>query len=70
MSKESQVGRTMFNFKDLLLNKVTNTIIETMHKNKIVITNQQQKELLSTVGSEIELLFNNATDSVLREVKR
>jgi len=69
MSSEARVGRTMFDFKDVLMNSVTNKIVESLHHNNDNLTVDQRNKVISEVQTEVERLFNNATDSVLRAVR-
>ena len=69
MSSEARVGRTMLDFKDVLMNSVTNKIVESLHHNNVNLTVDQRNKVISEVQTEVERLFNNATDSVLRAVR-
>jgi hypothetical protein len=69
MSREARVGRTMFDFKDVLMNSVTNKIVESLHHNNVNLSVDQRNKVISEVQTEVERLFNNATDSVVRAVR-
>lgn len=69
MSKEAKVGRAMYDFKDLLMTNVCNKLVESLHKNCPNVTPTERNLILSDVQNEVELLFNNATDMVLRQVR-
>ena len=70
MSKEAEVGRVMFDIKDMFLTHISNTVVESCHRHGVTLTTTQRDRVLSDVQTELERLFNNATDTITRTASR
>jgi hypothetical protein len=66
MSREARVGRAMFDIKDLIVTRISNQVVDSLHRHNVNVTTEQRNLVLRDVQNELEVLFNNATDNVLR----